>query len=791
MRGERERVPLIAGAVAVAVLYFLVGLLGDSAPVSHAGISTLWPAAGVAVAAVVLLGARIWPGIVLGQVAEALVEAHGHQPLLALIYGGSAALEALLAGAILRRAHFNPRLHRIRDVLWLLLPAAIIPTLLSATLSVSATIIDESGKWSSFGVTLRNWWLGDATGIIVLAPLLLTVGARLPDWRPHLPQGLRLLEGGAFLTSLVAFIALAHLLPDVIAIAMPPVLIWSALRFGPAGSALATAVMAGVGAMIAPHLGGSWHLLAPQDQLLVTQDLFSIGALATLVLAAALAERQRLLEAHAALGRFATLVASEIHPDELVEAVSRGGGELLGVPVTVVERAEEPNDAVNAAVDVAGERWGWITLPGLTRADNRRRFLNLDTMLPRFAALLGVGIANARAREALIAMARTDPLTGLANVRVFHEQLADEMSRSRRYGRPVAVAMIDIDNFKVINDSVGHVGGDKVLATVAERIASVMRNDSLVARLGGDEIAVILPESSAHGALIALQRARLAVSGSPVRPAGTVTLSAGVCDSTFADTAEKMLELADDALYWSKLHGRDMAVAYSPDVVKPMSEDERKHRLTRTRAVVGLKALAAMIDKREAGDEHHSERVSLMVGKLARAAGWPADLVERIREAAAIHDVGKIALDEGLLGKSGPRTRVEEDLWRRHPELSAQVTADVLDEEQARWVRWHHERPDGTGYPDRLGVEELPEGAALLALADGWDRLLHGQPGSPARTQEEALSVVLAEEGTRFTPDAIAALAAVLEEEAEAEAAAAAERELAEDDDVVPTTREH
>ncbi len=342
MSFERGRVPLIVGVVAVAVAYFLVGLLGETTPVSHAGISTLWPAAGVGVAAVVLLGPRIWPGILVGQFAEALVNAHGHQPLLALVYGCSEALEALAAGAILASAHFNPRLHRIRDVLWLLLPAAIIPALLSATVSVLATEIASPGHWSAFGVTWRNWWLGDVTGIIVVAPLLLTTAARLPDWRPRLPHGLRLFEGGAFATALVAFVALAHLLPDTVAIAMPPVLIWSALRFGPAGSALATAVMAGVGATIAPHLGGGWHLLAPQDQLLVTQDLFSIGALATLVLAAALAERQRLLEAHAALGEFATMVASETHPDELVDEVKRGGMDLLGIPVAVVEGSEAP-----------------------------------------------------------------------------------------------------------------------------------------------------------------------------------------------------------------------------------------------------------------------------------------------------------------------------------------------------------------------------------------------------------------------------------------------------------------
>ena len=743
---------------ALAALYFVVARISYGIAVLHGGASTLWAPAGVGVAGLVLFGPAAWPGIAFSEMLASVVELHGHTPLVSLAYGCGQTLEALAAAAILRRVSFNPRLHRIRDVTWLLLPVAFVPTLIGATISTLAIVIGTPAPWSEFGSIWHVWWLGDAAGIMLVAPLLLT----LASYRPRLPMGERGAETVAFLTLIVATIALARFLPNGAAIALPPLLIWGAMRFGPRGAALATAVMGGIGTVVANHLSHQWHWLSTTDRLLATQDAFAVGALATLILAAALSERSRLLETHIRLGEFATAVAEETDPDELFELVREGGLELIGLPVEVIEGRLEPPDEIVAPIEVGGERWGWMTIPGLTVAASKRRFSYLNATFPRFAALTGLGIANAQARAQLLDQATTDALTGLANHRFFHERLADEMERTRRYSRPVAVAMIDIDNFKAINDSIGHVGGDKVLAEVARRIKGVMRADSLVARLGGDEIAVILPESGAHGATIAVQRARLAVSSAPVAPAGTITLSGGICDSTYADTAEKIMELADDSLYWSKLHGRDTVVAYSPDLVQTLSEDERAHRLTRTRAVVGLKALATMIDNRIPGHSEHSERVAEFVSRLAKAADWPPDRIVALREAAALHDVGKVTLDERLLAKSGQFTRLEEEQWRQHTELGQQISSEVLDDEQANWVRWHHERPDGHGFPDGLRGDQLPEGAALLAIANEWDILLHGRPGHDTHTEEQALAICRAGAGTRFTNDAVAALESTL-----------------------------
>lgn len=191
--------------------------------------------------------------------------------------------------------------------------------------------------------------------------------------------------------------------------------------------------------------------------------------------------------------------------------------------------------------------------------------LTILLMLATAALVLAAVRADtARTIRQLRAWATTDPLTGLANRRAFHARLAAEMARFRRYGNPVAVAMLDIDHFKQVNDTAGHLIGDSVLATVARRTASVMRADALVARVGGDELAVIVPECDAGTAEKVVERAREAVSQRPIAELQSLTISAGICDSTHASTPDEILRLADLALYRAKDNGRDSCVRYSP-----------------------------------------------------------------------------------------------------------------------------------------------------------------------------------------------------------------------------------
>lgn len=186
----------------------------------------------------------------------------------------------------------------------------------------------------------------------------------------------------------------------------------------------------------------------------------------------------------------------------------------------------------------------------------------------------------ARLRE----LANVDDLTGLYNRRFFDRQLAQEMQRFRRYRHPVALALIDVDHFKHVNDTHGHAVGDAALRLVAEVARRTMRKADFVARIGGDELAVLMPDTPEVGALIAAERLRSAVGKAPLPVSGgmvTVTLSVGVAgaEGEVDADAEKLVEAADHALYRAKEGGRDRVEAAAIAEVDPVEPQKRHTRV--------------------------------------------------------------------------------------------------------------------------------------------------------------------------------------------------------------------
>jgi diguanylate cyclase (GGDEF)-like protein len=185
-------------------------------------------------------------------------------------------------------------------------------------------------------------------------------------------------------------------------------------------------------------------------------------------------------------------------------------------------------------------------VPGQAFAEPEKRSLE------DLAARAGPAIENAlRFREAR-QLADLDALTGLHNRRYFHETLAREVARAQRYDRRLALVIFDLDGFKAINDRIGHLAGDGVLAEVAERVRSVVRSADVACRVGGDEFAVILPESTLGDAELLSQRMQAAVAADPIGDAGTLQLSAGAAELVAEDDATRFFERADNALYRTK-----------------------------------------------------------------------------------------------------------------------------------------------------------------------------------------------------------------------------------------------
>jgi diguanylate cyclase (GGDEF)-like protein len=186
----------------------------------------------------------------------------------------------------------------------------------------------------------------------------------------------------------------------------------------------------------------------------------------------------------------------------------------------------------------------------------------------------GPAIENAhRFREAR-QLADLDALTGLHNRRYFHETLSREVARAHRYGRRLALVVFDLDDFKAINDRIGHLAGDGVLAEVAERVRSVVRSADVACRVGGDEFGIILPESTLADAEQLSHRMQKAVASRPIGDAGMLQLSAGAAELRAEDDSTKFFERADDALYRAKESGKAEVVAAGP-TLQPRSEENQ------------------------------------------------------------------------------------------------------------------------------------------------------------------------------------------------------------------------
>jgi diguanylate cyclase (GGDEF)-like protein len=524
-------------------------------------------------------------------------------------------------------------------------------------------------------------------------------------------------------------------------------------------------------------------------------------------------EQQRLAEEQASLRRVATAVAVGSPPQAIFSLVSSEAGRLLGADAAGItrylsdERLEimgvwqgrtepgqvlevDPEDELARVRSIAApiridryepdqrsrvSAFGYRSFVGapvhagnaiwgaLTAASRRPAAFapGAEGRLSDYADLIATAITNAEARSRLDRQAGVDPLTELPNLWAFRDRVADEVSRARRHDRPLTVAVIDVDGFRELTDQVGHEAGDQTLVDIAARLRATVRDEDVVARLGADEFGIAFVEVERATALLAVERARRLIASSPMRHGVGVTVSAGLCDLEAAPSADEMLRRADAAVFWSKEHGRDRSWIYDPAVVRDLAAHARRRALDEEQGLAGLRALARAIDAKDPATQEHSERVADLAARLAIERAWDAEAVERLREAAMLHDVGKIGVPDAVLLKPSHLDDCEMALMRQHAALGARIVGDVLDDEQVGWIAAHHERPDGTGYPNGLTAEQISEGAAILALADAWDSMVSDRVYSPRQVIDDALAECRDLAGRQFGVEVVEALEAL------------------------------
>ena len=217
---------------------------------------------------------------------------------------------------------------------------------------------------------------------------------------------------------------------------------------------------------------------------------------------------------------------------------------------------------------------------------------------------------------------------------------------------------------------------------------------------------------------------------------------------------DELLALAEIALVHAKTSGGDATFRYSAEL--DGGDDELE--VDDDRGLSRLRTLARELDAEDPGTEGHSERVSRLSEKLALSCGWDAELAIRLAQAALLHDVGKLGIGEAVLGKPGKLSAAELEQIRNHPDTGAEIAVKALDEEQLGWIRHHHERWDGAGYPNGVAGEAIPAGGRLLALAEAWDSMTSSRVYGDALRRRRCPRRVQARAWTQFAPEAVDAL---------------------------------
>jgi diguanylate cyclase (GGDEF)-like protein len=346
-------------------------------------------------------------------------------------------------------------------------------------------------------------------------------------------------------------------------------------------------------------------------------------------------------------------------------------------------------------------------------------------------------------------LALTDPLTGLGNHRHFHERLQRELALADQEGRSLTLCLVDIDDFKQVNDRHGHPVGDRVLAQVAARL----RQGGESFRLGGDEFAVLLPDTNARSGVAVARSIVERVSAAELEQVGPMTVSAGVATYPIQGAGrDELIRLADSALYWAKEDGKNRARGYEPALVEIKQLQQLAEGTDRPARYRAAASLAKAVDARDGFTGSHSDRVGELAARIARRLGVEEAQIELTRVAASLHDLGKLAIPEEILRKPGTLNESERLVLQRHPQIGHRMLESLGVEPIADWVLHHHERWDGDGYPDRLRGDEIPLGARIIFVADAYDAMTSERVYDRSLSPSEALEELERCSGSQFDP---------------------------------------
>ncbi len=392
-------------------------------------------------------------------------------------------------------------------------------------------------------------------------------------------------------------------------------------------------------------------------------------------------------------------------------------------------------------------------VPVLERLDRVRREVVAVTLTAAIIAaiLLYLIFRSAQGRltrqtAALIESTRRDPLTETLNHGALVAHLAAEMEGARSAGMPLGLALIDIDNFRLLNDNHGHRAGDEALLAVVAELRRHLPATIVMGRYGPDEFLLVAPAEAVVEMEPAVDRLRTALADLSLQFEASerlpVTVSAGLC--TYPDHGSSvtvLLAAAARTLEEAKASGGDrVRVAGAGESEEPTAS-----------GFDVLHGLVLAVDTKDRYTKRHSEDVARYGVFLAHRLGLDPELIGSIHLAGLLHDVGKIGIPDPILRKPGKLTAGEYEIVKQHVALGDMIVRDVPDIEIVRaGIRHHHERWDGDGYLDRLEGEGIPLIARILAVGDAFSAMTTTRPYRKALDLREALTRLEDAAGTQL-----------------------------------------
>jgi diguanylate cyclase (GGDEF)-like protein len=377
------------------------------------------------------------------------------------------------------------------------------------------------------------------------------------------------------------------------------------------------------------------------------------------------------------------------------------------------------------------------------------------------AAQLAATLENAWRYDGAEHLADHDPLTGLFNHRGVAKTLEKELARSQRTGSSFSVVAMDLDGFKLFNDTYGHAVGDDVLRRVAKVLRRALRRSDSVGRQGGDEFMAVLADASAERALECFERVRVSLGDNAIRVEDgssiPLFMSFGIATYPFdGRRISELLAVADANLYRSKQRGGDC--------ISASTTGEGADEGVRVGVFSVLDGLVNTVDQKDHYTRRHSEDVTDLALELADKVGLSAETARSLRIAALLHDVGKIGIPDYILRKPGKLSEEETEAIHHHVllgELFIKEIPNLVDVVQA--VGTHHERWDGTGYPHGLRGTDIPLLGRILAVSDAYSAMTTDRPYRKALSKEQAGDELQRVAGSQLDPQLVDSFLAVVE----------------------------